>query len=329
MALKDTCYLYSSSNIRARQGGSFSSNVMRLLECKSVDDIYSLVVKDSTIKGETKKEKIEAALDLRLEECFNYVMSVVPDRSVFDFLLYEYDLLNLKSLIKGDLRGVSVDGILCDLGSVRLDRLKEAVEKRIFSVLPENMARVAHEAIDSYASTQNPALIDIILDRACFADILAGAKKSGSSLILEATRTRIDTVNILTFVRIARLRCKGKAELLCDALLEGGNIKTEYLCQKIEDYDGNLVALLEGTAFQKMIESLGASPSPSLLAKALDEVYLSRLREITFIPFGAEVIYGYLVETVFEIRNIKIALATLSSGKGVSEVKERVRRGYL
>ena len=330
MALKDTDYLYLSSNIRARQGGkSFFTNLVSLLECKNIDDIYALVVTDEKIEGKTKKEKIEASLDKRLEECINYVMRLVPNRSIYKFLLYEYDLCNLKSLIKGEIRGTEVDDILYSFGAISLSELKFAVEKRVFNVLPKHMAEGARNAIDAYAKTKNPALIDIILDKACFMDILENAKESGCKMFIEATKRRIDIINILAFIRIARLRAKGKREMFLEASIEGGNLGCDMLAEKIDDYDGNLEELLKGTDYALAVSNLGSNYTPALLAKSLDEVYLAHVKGINYIPFGAEIPYGYVISTIYEIKNVKTVLAGLLTGVDAKTIRERVRFGYV
>lgn len=77
----------------------------------------------------------------------------------------------------------------CRLRHAAVDAYPAMVERGDFSSLPAHMAGSAAEAADVYARTGDPQQIDLILDRACFADMLDTAQGEYSR---DLVRCKID-----------------------------------------------------------------------------------------------------------------------------------------
>lgn len=119
-------------------------------------------------------------------------------------------------------RGFDFAALYSSCGTLDEKQVSDAVRNRDFSAFPENMAKAAPEAIREYSETSDPQLIDLILDRACLADMLSVARGYKDEVISDYVKNRIDMMNILTALRVLRM---GKDSKFFDfASSEGGYI---------------------------------------------------------------------------------------------------------
>lgn len=332
MAIKDTEYLYASSNIRAIEGPeSYSERLRRFLECKSVGELYSQLTGGETDSGASGdvKERIEKMLDDRLCSSVSLVMKIVPDRKLYNFLLYEYDCCNLKTAIKCAIMGIQCNDRLYDCGTVPADKISRDVPEGKYDIFPKNMALFAPRARETYEKTKDPSVIDTILDRACFDDMLENVNEYGCTKFISLVRARIDRVNIMTFIRISKSDIADKQRALDEALVDGGTVSKSSLLGKLDGYDGNIDAILAATPYQRALSSLSQEAGLSEIEKALDDIYLSLVKDMKFVSFGAEIPCAYLINTSYEIKNIRIILAGIASSLPQEKIRERVRFGYV
>ena len=331
MALNDTKYLYASSNIRANEGAiSYRERLNKFLECKSVDELYDLVVTASADTVLSKKDLIENSLDKKLDDAFSLVTKVSPNKHVYDFLKYEYDCCNLKLAIKCLIKSIELTSdMVYNCGSVDIMSLLDDIKEGKYDAFPPHMAKGAALAREIYTKTANPRDIDIILDKACFEDMLENAESGGCELFVKLVKTRIDKANVLTFARIASSDINDKERILSEATISGGYIPSDVFEKNIEGYDGNLDNILLGTKYSGMLSSLGANYTLGNLEKLFDENFLSLVKNTSFIPFGAEIPCAYLIKTVYETKNIRIILAGICSHLSGDKIRERVRFGYV
>ena len=332
MAIKDTEFLYASSNIRAIEGSeSYSERLRRFSECKSVGELYSQLTGGETDSGASGdiKERIEKMLDDRLCSSVSLVMKIVPDKKLYNFLLYEYDCCNLKTAIKCAVMGISCEGRLYECGTVPADRIAKDVSEGRFDIFPKNMANAAGKAREAYEKTKDPSAIDMILDRACFEDMLENANEYGCEKFISLVKARIDRVNLMTFIRVAKSDISDRQKTLDEALVDGGTLSKGSLIGKLEGYDGNIEAVLSATPYHSALSMIGSDFSLSSLEKALDDVYLSLVKDMKLVSFGAEIPCAYLINTSYEIKNIRIILAGIASSLPQEKIRERVRFGYV
>lgn len=327
MALKDTEYMYISAKIKAREGQStYAERIKAYTECNTVDELYALVSSVADLKGNSKREALEAYFENKVSEAFELVRQDAPDPSYFDFLLYEYDACNLKTLIKCMIRGISYDGMTYPYSSASVEELEGALKRRDFTdVLPENMANGALEALDAYNLTKDAGVIDAVIDKACFADMLENSKKSKNALARDIVLLRIDKINIITLQRILKSSLPDKPSMLDSVLLDGGEIPKCNLIRVAQDEGYTLSDALDGTRYKEITFLAKNSESPlDVYEKALEKMYADRIDEEKFVPFGTEVVCLYLVNTLNEAKSARIVIAGLSSSLPKEKIKERV-----
>lgn len=319
----ETEYLYSCARIRAMERRLPDKAMLeRLISAGGIECASAL--KEC---GIDLSLGAEGAISQLLDRTHAELLSELPDASPAKIFLYQYDCNNLKLAIKAALTGQDTDGMIFSCGTVPADACLSAVRSGDFSPFPENMAREAAEAVRSAAATGNPQVVDILLDRACFLDMLEAARPYPRAL--SWVKLKIDVLNALFCIRIIRLG--GDVALLSELLLEGGDIDTSiFLDARVEGEDA-LLERLRRTRLSALSDVAGEGGRASLseLERAGDDLFIEAVREARFIPFGAEIITAYTVALEYALKNVRIILAGKDAGLDADAIRGRMRKGYV
>lgn len=304
-----------------------------LLEMKTSGDVLAAVADCGfpPIRREDGSYDREATLLAALERAYDTVMDMAPDREAFRFLLYPYDCNNVKAAIKAFLRGIDPMGMMFRIGTVPAEDVAKMPATKDYSALPRHMAEAATEAADAYAKTLNPQKIDLILDRACYADMLEFATASQSEFAMGLVKTKIDLTNFMMTLRILRMK-SGKAgeSLLREALIEGGNFPLPELLRLNEAGETKFVEALSYGSYGKFASAIqNGGGTLAEIERAADDFWMERVKAAKMIPFGYEVAVGYLVGMEYAVKNVRIILAGKDAGLTPDVIRERVRASYV
>ena len=325
-------YSYCSAKIRALENSIVGAEQMRaLVECATYSEAMGKLEEYgiSLVTDNGQDVDLEATLQKIFSDACE-VLSEVPALQNYNFLRYPYDCNNLKACIKCSVRNISPDSMLYDCGVFSAQEAKAAV-KGEFSGYPENMNTAIFEAFENYAKTKNPQLIDLILDRACYADMLACAKESGCDYLVDLVKTKIDTVNIITCVRLLRMNMgvSGK-DLLSRAILKGGKYDRAFFCEMYEAGEGKLCEALAFSDYGKLISCICENPDGlSNVEKYADNLYMEKAKRAKLIAFGPEVAAAYIIAVEYEVKNLRIILDGKRTGKSAETINERLRYSYV
>ncbi len=327
-----TEYMYCSSRLRALESKLVGGKGLdALIECSSYDEAL-LKLSDlgiSLVKDENGAVLLEETLVKVLDVAYAEVTENCPNPQQLDFLRYAYDCNNLKAVLKCNVRGISPDSMLYVFGTIPIEKVKKAAVEEI-SECPEHMRSAIGEAIEAYAKTKNPQHIDMILDRACFADMLKCADLSGCELSKDLVNTRITLVNIMMCIRLLRMNMEQAGEkMLMTSLLDGGEFDRTYFSAAYEGGIDKLCEMLEYTNYRKLVSDGGKSVSATELERRADDIYLSVAKRAKLIPFGIEVALGYLVACEYDVKNIRIVLSAKRAGEDRERTRERLRGSYV
>ena len=331
---QQTAYMYASSRVRALENGIVGKDrIEQLLGAASMDEVYARlsefgveIVKDAD-GGVLEEQTLQGILTRALDD----LTESAPAPELFDFLRYPYDCHNIKAAIKSYLRGLSPDGMLSPLGTILPEKVAKMPVEDDYAALPEAMAQGAPLAMQAYAKTANPRQIDLILDKACYADMLSCAKKSGEPFHLQMVQAKIDLTNTMICLRLARMKAGEQGELLLDrALLDGGILEKNVLMQAYPEGEDALIYCLRGTAYEKFATALGESDGTAAAAERLMDDYLMELvRTVRYTTFGAPVLSAYFYAQEYAVRNIRIVLAAKRAGLAAETIRERIRTSYV
>lgn len=331
---KDTDFMYASARVRSLENSVISrEKTERLLEAKTSSDIIAALPEygfELIRKGEDESILREETLLSVLECAYSEVSAMCRETPIADFMRYQYDCNNIKAIIKCVSRGVDPKGMMFNLGTVSPDALIEAMREKDYSVLPQNMAEAVPAALEAFASSANPQQIDLILDRACFADMLDFATATDVDYIKDLVKTRIDLLNIITCIRIIRMKMYFAAEpFMREAFLVGGRFDLSFFISALEYGEEVLFSELEYSEYAPLVEKAAHDSPLYLIERVADDIWMEKAKKAKYIPFGAPVIVGYLAALEYEVKNLRIILAGKDAGLDTDVIKERLRASYV
>lgn len=331
-----TDFMYSSARVRALENSVITrERTEHLLEAKSADDIlaslgdlgFEVIREGGEQGGEIlREESLLSALDTAYRE----ISELCVGAPIIDFLRYQYDCNNVKAIIKCQSRGVSPDSMLFSFGTVSVEKLLGDMRDGNYSSLPRNMAAAIPTALEAFAETANPQKIDLIIDKACFADMLEGALASGVDYSVKLVRARIDLINIITCIRVIGMKLYFAAEpFMREAFLEGGELPLDFFISGLEFGVAKLFEALEFTPYSALAREADATTPLYIVERVADDIWLGIAKEAKYIPFGAPVLVGYITALEYEVKNIRIIMAGKDAGLSPDAIRVRLRSSYV
>ena len=335
---RDTDYLYGSARVRAMEGRLISRDrIEHMLEARSTEEIVAMLPDlGFTLRyaGEDKTGDLlrEETLLSALADGYRELDRMDGERGLCDFLQYPYDCNNIKAAIKCAFRGIDPDGMMFDgIGTLSRDAVKTAFAEKRYEAFPPEMARAIPEAEESFAKTGNPQKVDLILDRACYGDMLRAAKSTGVPYAVELVETRIDLVNLVSCLRLIRMNTGEAARaFLSEVFLEGGTMSLSFLEDGLKEGEVVLAERLLSSAYSPLASLLEGGQTPlNIIEKRADDLWLEQAGKSRYAPFGAEVLLGYAIALEYEVKNIRILLAGKDAGLAPDVIRERLRKSYV
>lgn len=252
----------------------------------------------------------------------------LDDPDVLAVFQVKYDYHNAKALIKSQARNADAAHLLVKGGRYDPDALAEGFQNGAFGeTVSEPFQKAVWAAKELLATSSDPQQADFLLDKACYEEMLAYAKAAKSPFLTEYVRLTIDSLNLRSVVRALRAQ-RGK-ELLEAALIPGGTVDTAALAEtradglvrlfpkELQEAAAEGAALLEGqgsmTAFERLCDNAVAH-------------YIRKARQV---PFGVEVVVGYLFARQSELTALRIILSGRLAGLPKETIRERLREAYV
>ena len=321
---KDTDYLFLASRVRALERKLLTApRIEQLLTAGDVAACSQLLSElgYEPIHDETS---LQVSLKQQREAVFSDIARFMPEPELLDVFRLKYDYHNIKTLLKDRSGG----RLLMDAGCISAaDMERQYAESGNWQFLPKEMADAAKEAADVLAETGNPQRSDFILDRAYFAQLRRLAQESRCAYLQEYIRAMIDAANLRSLVRTERLRTD--PGFLRQVLFDGGSVSVD----TIVAHAGNgPAALYRATPFRAAAEAgEEAVKGGSLTAfeRACDNAVLLSVGKARSIPFGVEVVLGYLAAKESEWTAVRIIMSGRMAGMTADAIRERLRDQYV
>ena len=327
-------YLFGSARVRVLENGLIGREKLeRLLSAPSMERCADLLAEFGVAVQRDEQSGSflrEETLLGRLRAAYDEVGKTTGNAAFTRVFRRQYDCNNIKAAIKCFKRGVDPAQMLFDFGIIDTASVLSAVEKHDFSLLGEPFGPAANEATEAFAKTGNPQWVDLILDRACFAAMLADAQASGSAFVAELVRLRIDLTNLLTCVRLIRMK-NGEAGkmMLRDALIEGGTVEPSGFLDAYDKGEDTFWKEIGRTNMEALSREVNDASSLTAVECASDNCWMESVRRAKMIPYGIEPLAAYLAATEYEVRNLRIVLAGIEAGLPPKTIAERIRVSYV
>ncbi len=323
--LKQNDYLYASARIRAMEASLIDREKLeRMLEQRTAAEAMAQVGAADAVTPAAR----EAWFAARLAEAYREILAMLPAPDAIRFLQYPYDCNNIKAALKCAVRGIDCASMLVGCSTLPIEAYPDMVERRDYSALPRNMAAAADEAWGAYTRTSDPQQIDLILDRACYADMREAARTVYTA---ELVRVKIDLTNLMIFLRILRMGLTPANRAMLDAaLLPGGDVPTDRFREALDGGTASLRERLGGTVCAELFARFDGEEEPTLAALecACDDIWMRRVQAAKAVSFGEAVPVAYLCAWENAVKNMRIICAGKDAGLPGETIRERMRECY-
>ncbi len=327
-------YLFGSANIRTLENAIIGrERIEKLLNTKTTDEAWGLLADwgVNIVRNSDGNPMREETLLGILKGAYARLMELAPDSDALRLWLYPYDCNNLKAAQKAFVRGIDPASMLFDFGTISAENIVKMVEAGNYEGLPTAMCASAQEAMDAYAKTKNPQVIDLIVDKACWVDMLAAANASGEEFVIRLVQTRIDLLNVMIALRILRMKSGEVGKVLfADAFLEGGKLARQGMIESMANGEDALISFVRYSNYAAFAEKFLASDKAlSTAEKLADNYWMSLILENKFIPAGLEVMIAFLAAHEYEVKNLRIVLSGKEAGIATATSRDRIRDSYV
>ena len=326
--IKDTDYLFLSARIRSLERNLLSKpRIERMLQAETPAECAQVLTELGYPPFDAGSEAgLNQALSQVRSELFTDLARFMPDPAILDVFKLKYDYHNLKTLIKS--QGADVSALLVDAGRIRAGEMAAKYQQSgKWDFLPEPMKGAAQEAARVLAETGDPQRSDFVLDRTYFAEMLALAKATRCDFLVDYVRTQIDAANLRSAVRTMRMHRAGA--FLQQVLFDGGSVSVDRI---LADVSGGVAALYRPTPLREAAvlgEEAVAGGSLTAFEKACDNAVLAKVGQARSVPFGPQVVIGYVAARESEFTAARIILSGRMAGLSGDIIRERLRDCYV
>ena len=318
-------YEFSIGSVRAKETSLFTSaDIDRLLACKDENELARLL----SDKGYGDGKTVEEIIDSHTKAMWDYLKSVAPDFEIFNPFFYQNDVHNLKVVLKGTMANRDYGELIIKPLTISVETLKEAVEKRKFSLLPDWLAKAADEAYETLAHTGDARMSEASVDKALMEKMISSAESFSSQFLKTYFKTYVFYSNIKIALRSARTGTSMDYLLkaLCDvddfrkssvitAALKGIDLLVDELSKYREYGCGEAIS-----EYKK---------SPSAFERFVDNRLIKTAKEsCKRASEGAEPLLGYYLGCEAEKKVIHIIASGIRTKTVTDTIRERLREIY-
>lgn len=331
---KETDYVFADSYI-----GTFSKylmtkkDLMRVAMCKDFDSAETILREYGY--GETQELKngdIEWFIRREQNKLFKLLFDTIPDREELAFMLYPFDYHNVKVCLKAEIMGiVPDDNYLLTTGYIDWHQIVGMVKERAYDFMPVPMKEGIVKAMEVYSRSKDPQDIDIILDKACYKQMIVDVKKTGNDFLIGFMRCDIDTLNLQSFARVKQLK-KGR-DFFETIYLEGGNVSLKQYLDSFEEPLPRFGEKLAAYGYKKVLEIGGKvleeTGNFDEFEKQASNALMDYVKNAKNYTFGINPIAGYWYAKESEIDNLRIVLRGMLTKESPEKIEERLRDTYV
>lgn len=308
--------------------------IERMIDSSSADEALKVLgeTEYSSLMGDVKRaEDYEILLQKELKRVYKLMYDVTPESSIIDILGIKYDYHNIKVLLKAKALSKEFDDLIMPMGIINPSSLKEAILSGNFKNLPEQFKNAIKLSEDKYKESKDPQVIDIIVDKYMYEDMVQRAEKIEEKFIVEYVKENIDFINIRTLLRV-KMQDK-PLNFLKEVLLKGGYIDIKFLESLYNDTVENITTKLASKRYTDVIkEGLGEfmeSGKLTLFEKLFEDHIMAHIKKGKLVHFGPEPLFCYVLAKETEIKIIRIIMVAKLNNVQSSVIRERLRDVYV
>lgn len=319
--------------------GCFSRNLMTRKDLSRVIASRDLDAADVILKEygygdsqDLKNGDVEAFIRREQNNLFDLIYNTLPERKELAFMLFPFDYHNIKVCLKAEILGVTPDdNYLISSGDTDMMKTVVMVKERNYDFMPPLMKDAIKEATDLYGRSGDPQDIDIVLDKACYRQMLEAAEETDEEFLVTMVKTKIDTLNLKAFARLKRL--KKPWAFLQRVFIDGGFIPWNLFMTSYEESLTQLADKFAPYGYGEVMAEGGKLLSETgqfwLFEKLCDDRLMAENRKAKYELFGINPIAGYWYGKELEIDNLRLILTGKLLDAPAEAIEERVREPYV
>lgn len=250
------------------------------------------------------------------------IKALVKDSSFILPFFYKRDFHNLKLIAKSKFVKVKEEWIKESL--IRKEIISKVLAENNSSYLPETYSNFVDEAWALYDKTNQWQLMDALLDKQLYEEILNVTQRKELSFANQFFKMEIDLLNIKIFIR-----CKNQevgTDLFLQLLIDGGLLGKKFLGKLYEQSVDNVADRLKFTPYyilsSEEIPFLKEKGEFYKIEQGSCSVLLNYLSCARYTAFGYEPVLRYLFLKMNEFRNLRAVFAGKLHGAGPEKIKE-------
>ena len=310
------------------------AKIDRMIDSHSAEEVLKVLQETeyaNVMTNVKRAEDYEVILGGELKRLFTVMYDISPVKSLVDLMSIKYDYQNIKVILKGMFLKKDFSYLLIPVGTIEGNSLKNMIENGNLSELPHLMREGVEEAKLSFENTNDPQVIDIILDKYMFKSLVEIKNEINDRFVTKYVDALIDSTNLKTLLRVKKQN-KGR-EFFASVIIEGGSIDKDKLISMLNDAAENISTKLAYTDYAEFIRSgieyYTKTGSVSLLEKLADNYVMDMMKEAKIIPFGVEPLLAYIYAKETEIKIIRIIMVGKLNNISAEVVRERLRDLYV
>lgn len=341
-------FSYAAARVRALEPKLLDlSEVERMLGAKDAKEAYKILndLDYAAHVGDIEQvEDFQRVIDAGLKDAKDVLEKIVPDPRILDILFLPYDFHNLKTILKGKLRGKSPEDIraqLLDFGRVPVNAMEAFFYEKDHAVLPlpekitEAIKNAVNQAKAAFEKRGDPRAIDLMLDRELYELLARLAKETKNTFVIDFVKKWIDLSNLKTLLRIKWLGQEKDIEaahLTEECFAQGGHLSAYKFKDALGLDTHALPNAFKGTDYEEVVnkgyEAYEKFNSFLYLEKYVEEYLMNVARSARYIPVGPEAILAYFFAKQNNARIIRMIMVGLLRNIPRDMLRERLHKLY-
>ena len=288
------------------------ADLVRLANCADLSAARTLLMEFGYADPkDTEVDDVEWFIRHEQTKLYEMIFRNLPGRTEMAPFLYPYDYHNIKVCLKSEILGKTPnEDQLISVGQKDWKVMVAMVRDRNYANMRPTMRDAVQEAMDLYGRTGDPQEIDLVLDKACYKDMVQGARETESQFLIDMIRLMIDVLNLKAFVRLKVM--KRPWTFFKKVFVEEGFIPEDFF---VSSYDESLQQVAEkmihpglASALKEGARAMDETGHFVRIEKLLDDVGMEENKKAKDYVVGIEPIAGYWYAKEEEIDNVRIIL---------------------
>jgi V/A-type H+-transporting ATPase subunit C len=305
-----------------------ADRVRHILAAAEIEDALRVLYECGYNAGLITRDNlaIEDLLNDELAKTAAFFKSMCADEALSSIIMRRFDYHNLKALLKEKYGAAESANSFYPAGETGLERLRAAINTEVYGDLPQDLAD-AVRLVKKQFSQGEPSgkQIDIIIDRAMFADAAALAKKVKNASIRRYYSSEADLRNITTVLRMKAH--KFKLSELTAQLVDGGSIEKERLIPLFECPPENSAQVLAATGYNNLLKDIGQITLPEFETRA-EEYLFAISTEDKDNYFDSGPLFAWYMQKLAEIKTVKLIYVCKKNNIGKDVIKAMLKPIY-